>query len=188
MARRKRRVVSFDDVSPSTRCIAATDLGGNCGWALYDNGRIISGVWKLTETTTKKRNERPGMRFERFFNRLAAIDALDTTDPCQDIYYEEVHAHIGTDAAHAYGGFRATLMHYCESKKKRYGSFGVGTIKKRATGKGNAKKPQMIASANKAFRNIIKRPVIDDNEADALWILILALEKHKLPLPKGFIR
>jgi len=56
------------------------------------------------------------------------------------IYYEEVRKHIGTDAAHIYGGFKATLSTWCEENNTSYEGVPVGTLKKHATGKGNAKK------------------------------------------------
>jgi Holliday junction resolvasome RuvABC endonuclease subunit len=121
------------------------------------------------------------MRFYRFVEELNRLWILETPHA---IYYEEVHAHAGTDAAHAYGGFRGMLMYWCEAQEPSipYGSFGVGTIKKRATGKGNAKKPDMIAAANRVFGPILMREIADDNEADALWILALALDKHDISL------
>ena len=50
---------------------------------------------------------------------------------------------------------------------------GVGTVKKAWTGKGNAKKAEMIAAARQ--RGI---KVVDDNEADAVAILSLALQQE----------
>lgn len=156
--------------------ILALDLGGKCGWALYSDGVITSGTWKLVKTTTKKRRELPGYRFVRF---NAELEKIEDTGELDYIFYEEVHAHAGTDAAHIYGAFRGLLMFYCDNRYKPlpYGSFGVGTIKKRATGKGNAKKPQMIQAANMKLLKRLKRKVSDDNEADALWILKLAMEQ-----------
>lgn len=156
--------------------ILALDLGGKCGWALYSDGVVTSGTWKLVKTTTKKRRELPGYRFVRFNAELEKIEATGELD---HIFYEEVHAHAGTDAAHIYGAFRGLLMFYCDNRFKPlpYGSYGVGTIKKRATGKGNAKKPQMIEAANKKLFKRCRYKVTDDNEADALWILKLATEQ-----------
>ena len=49
----------------------------------------------------------------------------------------------------------------------------MGTIKKHATGKGNAGKDDMI----KAMQ-ALGHPVTDDNEADALALLHWSLEMH----------
>lgn len=160
--------------------ILALDLGGKCGWAIYSDGEITSGTWKLVKTNTKKRRELPGYRLVRFNAELERIESEGKIDY---VFYEEVHAHAGTDAAHIYGAFRGTLMLFCDNRAEPipYGSYGVGTIKKRATGKGNAQKPDMIRAANKKL--LKKRKVVDDNEADALWILKLAMESLHLPWP-----
>lgn len=165
--------------------ILALDLGGKCGFAIYDNGTVVSGTWKLVKTSTKKRLERSGYRFVRFWNNLEQIELKGKIDY---VYYEEVHAHAGTDAAHAYGAFRGVLMLFCDNRAEPipYDSFGVGTIKKRATGKGNSKKPEMIKAANKKL--LRGRKVIDDNEADSLFILLLGLEKLGITLPNPFSR
>lgn len=175
MARNKRRLtkkkLAERKLSPK---VLAIDLGGKMGYAIsWANREITSGTVKLVKASTKKHKETPGLRFVRFRDWLENIDGVHY------VYYEEVHAHAGTDAAHAYGGFRALLMEWAERNKIPYGSFGVGTIKKRATGKGNSKKPAMIEAADIRFGTENNR-ITDDNQADALWILVLALEKLKI--------
>jgi Holliday junction resolvasome RuvABC endonuclease subunit len=154
--------------------ILGLDLGGKAGWALYDNGAVTSGTWKLIKTTTKKRNELPGYRFVRFWNNLEQIEKSGEIDY---IFFEDVKNHVGIIAAQVYGGYKHVLFLFCDNRYAPipYAGFGVGTIKKRATGKGNAKKPAMIEAANSKL--LKGRKVVDDNEADALWILRLAMEK-----------
>lgn len=169
------------------KVVLGLDLGAKTGWSLYNNGKITSGTWKLVKASTKKHDERQGMRFMRL---LEELNKIKKDAALEIIFYEEVHAHAGTDAAHAYGGFRSHVMSWCEQIVPNpilYNSFGVGTIKKRATGKGNSKKEQMIEAANETFKKILNRPVADDNEADALWVLTLAIEKYGLALPDGNI-
>jgi len=86
------------------------------------------------------------------------------------VYFEEVRRHAGVDAAHAYGGFLAHLTAWCEHHQIPYQGVPVGTIKKHATGKGNANKDAMISSA----RALGFDPQ-DDNEADALALLAFAI-------------
>ena len=81
--------------------------------------------------------------------------------------------HAGTDAAHIYGGFLATLTAWCERESVAYQGVPVGTIKRFATGKGNAPKDAMIA----AVRARGFSPA-DDNEADAIAILLWAIETN----------
>ena len=70
------------------------------------------------------------------------------------------------DAAHVYGGLMATLTAWCEHHSIAYEGIPVGTIKKFATGRGNAGKPEMIdAAVTAGFRPK------DDNEADAIHLL-----------------
>lgn len=88
--------------------------------------------------------------------------------PLGAIYFEEVRRHIGVDAAHAYGGFLATLTAWCEHHSIPYSGVPVGTIKRHATGKGNADKAAVIA----AMRALGHSPA-NDNEADALALLAL---------------
>jgi crossover junction endodeoxyribonuclease RuvC len=80
-----------------------------------------------------------------------------------EVYFEEVRRHLGTDAAHVYGGLLGTLVAWCEEKRIPYAGVPVQTIKKSWTGKGNAKKALMIAEANaRGFSTE------DENEADAI--------------------
>lgn len=107
------------------------------------------------------------MRFLRFKRWLTEIK--QSADGIDAVYFEEVRRHLGVDAAHAYGGFMAHLTAWCEHHQIPYQGIPVGTIKKHATGKGNASKDEMIAAA----RNLGHSPA-DDNEADALALLAYA--------------
>jgi Holliday junction resolvasome RuvABC endonuclease subunit len=89
------------------------------------------------------------------------------------VYFEEVRRHIGTDAAHVFGGLLATLTAWCETQGIPYQGVPVGTWKRHACGKGNADKQAVIA----AMRQRGFAPA-DDNEADAIAILLWALETN----------
>ena len=113
--------------------LLALDLGTLTGWALLQPGqRIVSG----TEIFKPHRFEGGGMRFLRFKHWLTEIK--QSTDGLDAVYFEEVRRHAGVDAAHAYGGFMAHLTAWCEHHQIPYQGVPVGTIKKHATGKGNA--------------------------------------------------
>lgn len=65
----------------------------------------------------------------------------------------------------------ATLTAWAEARGVPYQGVPVGTIKRFATGKGNANKAAMIKAARtKGFSPA------DDNEADAIAILLWAIE------------
>jgi Holliday junction resolvasome RuvABC endonuclease subunit len=84
-----------------------------------------------------------------------------------------VRRHIGTDAAHLYGGFLATLTSWCEQRGIPYEGVPVGSIKRHITGRGNADKTAVM----EAIRARGFRPA-DDNEADAIAILLWAIETN----------
>ncbi len=139
------------------RSILALDLGTTTGWSLLHNGKIISG----SKNFKPRSHEGGGMRYLRFRREF-----LDKFNAVQEVYFEEVCRHTGTDAAHVYGGLLATLMAFCEEYTIPYRGVGVGVIKKHITGKGNANKDQVIKAVKaKGFNPI------DDNEADALALL-----------------
>ena len=144
----------------------ALDLGTSTGWALRTaDGGIASG----TQSFKPGRFEGGGMRYLRFRRWLTELKA--TQDALGAVYFEEVRRHLGVDAAHAYGGFLATLTAWCEHHQIPYAGVPVGTIKKHATGKGNASKEEMIAAA-RARGNDPE----DANAADALALLDWAPE------------
>ena len=105
------------------------------------------------------------LRFERF---LTDLDR--NAGPFDAVVFEEVRAHAGTLAAQVYGGFLAHLTAWCERRQTPYLGVPVGTIKRHATGKGNAGKPEVIAAMR--ARGFDPR---DDNEADALALLDYAI-------------
>ncbi len=145
--------------------ILALDLGTTTGWALMTrDGSITSG----TESFKPHRFEGGGMRFLRFKRWLTEIK--QASDSIDAVYFEEVRRHLGVDAAHAYGGFMAHLTAWCEHHQIPYQGVPVGTIKKHATGKGNASKGEMIAAAK-----VRGHFPADDNETDALALLYYAL-------------
>lgn len=145
--------------------ILALDLGTTTGFAVFHRGKIISG----SKCFKPRSHEGGGMRYLRFrrefLNKLSAV---------QEVRFEQVRRHTGTDAAHVYGGLMATLMAWCEEHSIPYKGVGVGEIKKHWTGKGNANKATMIKVAIERGFN-----PIDDNEADALALLDFAIKGIK---------
>lgn len=150
--------------------ILALDLGTTTGWALMGrDGSIVSG----TESFKPHRFEGGGMRFLRFKHWLTELK--QTSNGLDAVYFEEVRRHLGVDAAHAYGGFMAHLTAWCEHHQIPYQGIPVGTIKKHATGKGNASKYEMIAAMK-----VRDHSPSDDNEADALALLHYTLSLQEV--------
>lgn len=142
--------------------LIAIDPGTDCGWAVrLDTGEILSGEWTLRGS----RYDGGGMRFvilRRFLEQL-----FETTKPTM-LAYEEVRRHLGVDAAHVYGGIIAVVQAVCEERKIPYLGIPVATVKKFATGSGNAKKEAMISAANTKWKK--NYAAKDNNEVDARWI------------------
>ena len=155
----------------STSTILALDLGTTTGWALRaPEGQIDHGFVSFKS----QRFEGGGMRYLRFRRWLTEMKAtVEGTQGLGAVYFEEVRRHMGVDAAHVYGGLLATLTAWCEHHQIPYQGVPVGTIKKFATGRGNASKDEMIA-AMKARGHL----PADDNEADALALLHWALAQE----------
>lgn len=149
--------------------ILALDLGTQTGWALIGrDGTINSG----SQSFKPQRFEGGGMRFLRFKRWLTEIKQFGRG--IDQVVFEEVRRHAGVDAAHAYGGFLGQLTAWCEHHQIPYQGVPVGTIKKHATGKGNASKEEMIL----AVRANGHQPA-DDNEADALALLVWAIANNQ---------
>lgn len=144
--------------------ILAIDPGTKCGYAFSAGTAEVagSGVWDLKP----KRMEGGGMRFARLRQYLTELHASVSLEA---VYFEEVRAHKGTDAAHIYGGIIAVITEFCEDNNIPYQGKPVSEIKRFATGKGNAKKEDVIAAVRKWGYS-----PTDDNEADAIAILLLA--------------
>ena len=166
--------MSYQVANDGPRSILCLDLGTRTGWALQDDGATFSGSIGFRPG----RYEGGGMRYLRF--RQWLVELLANTrraklghDPAaiDAVYFEEVRAHAGTDSAHVHGGFLATLTAWCEQRCIPYQGVPVGIIKRHVTGKGNADKAAVIAAIRARGFN-----PVDDNEADALAILLWAIE------------
>jgi hypothetical protein len=145
--------------------ILALDLGQRTGWAVRSrDGAIASGVHEFRPG----RFEGGGMIWLRFRAWLQEID--ETAGGVGVVVFEEVRRHLGTSAAHAFGGYLAHLTAWAEANRIPYQGVPVGTIKRHIAGKGNADKAAVIA----AVRVLGFHPA-DDNEADALALLNWAL-------------
>lgn len=150
--------------------ILALDLGTTTGWALRDQaGSITHGFVSFKP----QRFEGGGMRFLRFKRWLTEIKATNEHG-IDAVYFEEVRRHLGVDAAHVYGGLMATLTSWCEHHQIPYEGVPVGTIKRHISGKGNASKDEVIKAVGELGFH-----VSDDNEADAIALLNLAIQNNE---------
>jgi hypothetical protein len=148
--------------------VLALDLATTTGFALRAaDGTIASG----TVSFRPSRYDGGGVRYLRFGNWLNQL--AEDAGGIGIVHFEEIRRHLSTDAAHVHGGLLATLTAWCEQRSIPYQGVPVGTIKRHVTGKGNADKAAVVA----AVRARGFAPV-DDNEADALAILLWATETN----------
>lgn len=140
--------------------ILAIDPATKCGWAHSDGA---SGVWDFSI----RPDESDGMRVVRFGGKL-----------------REINTELGIDlvvferATSVPGRARATICHselqgvikvLALELVYEYRGVSPSEVKRHATGKGNANKEKMVAAARERGWH-----VLDDNHADALFILDLA--------------
>ncbi|WP_264375663.1 Holliday junction resolvase [Wolbachia endosymbiont (group B) of Sphaerophoria taeniata] len=148
--------------------ILTLDLGKQTGWAILTDGVIESG----SESFHGSRFSGGGMCFLNF--RKWLNEMKEKFPSIETVYFEEVRRHLGTDAAHCYGGFLAHLSAWCEENHIPYQSVPVKTIKRFITGKGNASKSEVI----EAIREKGFFPK-DDNEGDALALMFYVMNLSK---------
>ncbi len=131
------------------RVILGIDPASACGWARveFPSGLLLNcGVWTLQHG----RLEGGGMMFVRLETWLLEVTAQRPTL----ITMEEVKRHLGTAAAHLYGGITATISRVCEEIDVPYTAVPVGTWKKLATGRGNASKDEVMLAAVKRWGGV----------------------------------
>lgn len=141
------------------RSILALDLATRTGWA-HSSGP--SGV----QDFSPRRGDSPGMRWLEFASWLNRV--LDSV-PTDIIAYEQAHHRGGapTHVAHALiGQVEAVAAERNIELTNRH----TATIKKHATGKGNADKGAVVVAAAAKWPD---KKLSDDNECDALWLLDL---------------
>lgn len=168
--------------------LLALDLGMSCGWAVFGptGEREISGTWKLGKDKTRG-------RYGELLLRLQTAVGMNCIGA---IAYEHVHHHTGIDASHVYGGWLAVLDILAHGT--HVGLVPITTSEIHAIAKvSRARSPkiegQTIAGRRKAAaeRRVLNKaatlqaardrgwPVADDNEAEACFCAVAALNKAR---------
>ncbi len=144
------------------RTILALDPGTKTGWSIRTpDGAHTSGVIDCTPG----RHDSPGMRWVKLRAHLNIL--LTAYRDVELVVYEDVRRHAGTAASHIYGGMVATIQAWCVDHKMEHTAVPVRTVKKHATGKGNANKDAMGEAAAVRWPGYT---FADDNEVDSRWI------------------
>ena len=142
--------------------ILAIDCGKTTGWAAYSNGIVESGTCDFSP----KRGESRGMMYFRFRKWLEEmLIKMSITKSGGLVIYEMPH-HRGGAATEILYGMVTRIQEECERRGVNYTSLHSATLKKFATGKGNADKAFVLEAAYKKFGN----EITDHNEADALFL------------------
>lgn len=147
--------------------VLALDCGTKTGFATLIDGNIRSGVQNMKS----KANDSAGMKYLRFDSWLAEMDSIGRFDV---IYYEKPH-HLPGNAIESMNGFITGIHRYVAKADRpiEYQAVSPGTIKKFATGHGNADKAMMMAWFEE--QNAMK-PETDD-ESDGYALLLYAMNE-----------
>jgi Holliday junction resolvasome RuvABC endonuclease subunit len=144
--------------------VLALDPATKCGFAHTSGG---SGTWDLS----CRRDESGGMRLVRLVSKLDWIAAAVGVD----LVVFEAARHGAPRMAGALvvqAELQGIIKHWCEQKGINYRGYSPTELKRHATGKGNAGKPAMLEAARAKWPGT---NIEDDNQADSLWLLDLAM-------------
>lgn len=158
--------------------ILGLDLASKTGWAILDGAGIVSGTWDCSP----RRGDSTSMRLIYLRAQLRRI----ATESPKLVVYEAALAHggPGSQAAAIAHELAGVLKTWCHDEGIPHHAVHVSTLKKWATGRGNAKKPEMVAAAEA----VLGRKVKDDNEADAVhlarygWDVVLETSSPRIGL------
>jgi len=145
--------------------VLALDPATKCGWA-HSCG--ASGTWDLSV----RRDESGGMRLIRLEGKINEVQR----DVGVDLVVYEAARHAAPKMQGALvvqAMLQGVLVAWCEKNQIEYRGYSPSEIKRRATTKGNASKDAVFKAAQARWSN-----VRDHNEADALWLLDLALQEY----------
>lgn len=144
--------------------ILAIDPGTKTGWASLYQGHVESGVHEFA----LGRGDSPGMRFLRF--RSFLTDLLTMTKP-ELVTYERAHMRGGF-ATDLLVGMTSRIQEECAARGINCEAVHSATLKKGVAGSGRADKGAIMRCMSEEFG----RRITDDNEADALGLLWLAMK------------
>lgn len=144
--------------------ILAVDPATRCGWA-HSSGP--SGVWDLRVRS----DESNGMRLLRLQSKL---EEVRTTSGVDLVVFEASRNLRYGHAVRVVTQLQGVIELWCQSHDIPYRGYSPAEIKRFAVGRGKADKKEMVAAARARWPEY---EIIDDNQADALWVLELA--KHE---------
>jgi hypothetical protein len=179
------------DKTNTDSVVLGLDLGTNCGYAIglvRPNGDVdvepwSMGLWDLSTG----RYDTGNLGFLRLRRFLAMVSP--TIVYYEDVKYTPEEAITRYNAARILaraatsseliGAFKQTLCLWCEDHGAACLGIPIGTIKRMATGRGNANKEDMIRACNAKFRTNFDVETYSttgaDNVADAAFVLLAGI-------------
>lgn len=151
--------------------ILALDLGTSTGYAYNRGEEFACGTWTLGTAKEIRQWGRERLtrtkdpRIERLCENITALGEFDV------IVTEDVQFASSVYQVQLWASLRAAVW-LCGTAK-RFEAVAVGTLKKFATGAGNADKDQMSLALRSTYPSIWKH-ALDDNAIDAAWAWIWA--------------
>ena len=178
---------------PGTKLLLGLDLGTTTGYAyrfmkdgelLTPNNEVVMGQWNLSAGPY----DSGAIRFVRLRHFLTLTkpdlvffeDVKYTPESRGNKFTVAAIISRAATSAELFGAFKATVCTWSEENSVACQGFGIGSIKKHATGKGNSNKVAMIDACNAKFGSDFGTHDYEstgvDNIADAAFVLDLGLE------------
>lgn len=150
------------------RLILALDCATATGWAT-NSPALEAGVQRFE----LRRGMSSGCRFLQFTDWM---EAMLRARPLHLVVYEQPQHFKSAAAAEVCHGFVTRVQEQCERRGIEYRACYPATLKRFATGKGNAPKELVIAAAEATFPGYVAAADPGGDEADARWLLEWALQ------------
>lgn len=147
--------------------IVALDLGSVTGFAVHSKHGISSGT-----LTFKKKGKFNDSGYKALYDFLRTFIEGPHEHPWLECVVEKPHAGRFLAPIRILFGLLAIVHLFCDLFKIRLTEYSPTEIKKFWTGKGTAKKEDMVLETQKKFPH-----VKDHNQSDAIALLYLHLEK-----------
>lgn len=147
--------------------ILALDPATRMGYA-HSCGLV--GTWDFRT----KRDESVGLRLIKL---EANLNKMYSNQGISLLVYESARnaSSFGAGALVVQSEIQGVIKLFCEKSSIQYQGYSPSEIKKHATGSGSASKVEMISAA---LRKWPEYGMLDDNAADALWLLDLARSRY----------
>jgi len=179
--------------TPGTQLLLGLDLGTTTGYAyrFVKDGKVVTsdnevamGQWNLSAGPY----DSGAIRFIRLRHFLSIVqpnlvvfeDVKYTPESRGNKFTVAAIISRAATSAELFGAFKATVCTWGEENSVACQGFGIGSIKKHATGKGNSNKVAMIEACNDKYGTDFDTHDYEstgvDNIADAAFVLDLGLE------------